>query len=180
MVDFTAKWCVNCIVNYNVALNTEPTRQLLEELDAVPMLADWTDRSATIKKKLQELESRSIPLLAIYPGSDPDKPIVLRDLVSQTAVLDALREAGESVSGSSTAGSSTAGRGEPAANSSSGRVAVVHSRVWDFADTIVAIASPTTPAPRGIVRISGPAAVDLLAAAECPGPSQPHGARCRG
>ncbi len=123
MVDFTAKWCVNCIVNYNVALNTEPTRQLLEELDAVPMLADWTDRSATIKKKLEELESRSIPLLAIYPGADPKKPIVLRDLVSQNAVLEALREAGESISSKS----GIARQMTPAATSSSrGQVAVVH------------------------------------------------------
>ena len=98
LVDFTAKWCVNCIVNYNVALNTEPTRQMLEELNAVPMLADWTDRNETIKKKLTELQSRSIPLLAIYPGNNPDEPIVLRDLVSQGDVLDALRQAGHSVS----------------------------------------------------------------------------------
>ena len=120
MVDFTAKWCVNCIVNYNVAFNTEPTRQLLEELDAVPMLADWTDRNATIKKKLEELESRSIPLLAIYPGADPDKPIVLRDLISQGAVLDALREAGRSTS----ANSSTA-TAERSVSTSSPQVAVV-------------------------------------------------------
>lgn len=100
MIDFTAKWCVNCIVNYNVALNTEPTRQLIEELDAVPMLADWTDQDAEIEAKLKELQSRSIPVLAIYPGKSPTEPIVLRDLVSQQMVLDALEDAGPSVSGS--------------------------------------------------------------------------------
>ena len=97
MVDFTAKWCVNCIVNYNVALDTEPTRKMLEELDAVAMLADWTDQNQRIKAKLEELQSSSIPLLAIYPGSNPNEPIVLRDLVSQEAVLNALRKAGSSV-----------------------------------------------------------------------------------
>jgi thiol:disulfide interchange protein len=100
MIDFTAKWCVNCIVNYNVALNTEPTRQLIEELDAVPMLADWTDQDPEIEAKLKELQSRSIPVLAIYPGKSPAEPIVLRDLVSQQMVLDALEDAGPSVSGS--------------------------------------------------------------------------------
>lgn len=97
MIDFTAKWCVNCIVNYNVALNTEETRKVIEELDAVPMLADWTDHNPEIKSKLAELQSRSIPVLAIYPGSNPNQPIVLRDLVSQSAVIDALRQAGASV-----------------------------------------------------------------------------------
>ncbi len=34
--------------------------------------------------------------------------------------------------------------------------------MFDFDDTIVAIASPTTPAPRGIVRLSGPDALHVL------------------
>ncbi|TWT78999.1 Thiol:disulfide interchange protein DsbD precursor [Planctomycetes bacterium CA13] len=97
LVDFTAKWCVNCIVNYNVALNTDATRKMIEELDAVPMLADWTNKNEEIKSKLEELQSRSIPVLAIYPGARPNQPIVLRDLVSQSAVLDALEKAGPSL-----------------------------------------------------------------------------------
>ncbi len=98
MVDFTADWCVNCLVNYEIALDTEETKELLSELNAVPMIADWSDRSNTvIPAKLEELQSRSIPVLAIYPGSRPEKPIILRDLVSQSAVLEALRQAGPSI-----------------------------------------------------------------------------------
>lgn len=101
MVDFTADWCVNCLVNYEIALDTEETKVLLDELEAVPMIADWSDRSNTIiPAKLQELRSRSIPVLAIYPGSRPDQPIILRDLVSQGAVLEALRKAGPSLQSS--------------------------------------------------------------------------------
>ncbi len=99
LIDFTAKWCVNCIVNYNVAINTAKTSKLVDELDAIPMLADWTDQNDEIKKKLLELNSNSIPVLAIYPGRDPKSPIVLRDLVSQGDVLQALRKAGASVDG---------------------------------------------------------------------------------
>jgi len=98
LIDFTAKWCVNCQVNYKVAINTEETGRLVNELAAIPMLADWTDHSEQIRSKLQELNSNSIPVLAIYPGSDPQNPIVLRDLVSQGDVLSALRTAGPSVS----------------------------------------------------------------------------------
>ena len=97
LVDFTAKWCVNCIVNYNVALNTEQTGRLVRELGAVAMLADWTDHNEEIRAKLQELQSNSIPVLAIFPGGDPDNPIVLRDLVTQGEVLTALRQAGPSL-----------------------------------------------------------------------------------
>lgn len=98
LIDFTAKWCPTCQVNYHYALNTEATGQLIRELDAIAMLADWTDQGDDIHSKLQELGSQSIPLLAIYPGNDPDNPIVLRDLVRQDEVLTALRQAGPSQS----------------------------------------------------------------------------------
>ncbi|WP_404304767.1 protein-disulfide reductase DsbD family protein [Neorhodopirellula lusitana] len=99
ILDFTADWCVNCKVNEKFALNTEPTADLLDELNAVAMVADWSDReNEEIKTKLKELQSRSIPVLAIYPANQPKKPIILRDLVSQQSVLDALREAGPSES----------------------------------------------------------------------------------
>ena len=103
MVDFGAKWCVNCIVNYEVALNTATTRKVLDELGAVAMYADWTDPDEKIKQKLSELNSRSIPLLVIYPGDRSKEPIILRALVTQQAVVDALRRAGASASSSSLA-----------------------------------------------------------------------------
>ncbi len=100
MLDFGAKWCATCQFNFKVALNTPATREVLDELDAVAMYADWTDQSDEIKEKLEELNSRSIPLLAIYPGGRPNDPIILRDLVSQQQVIDALRAAGASVNDS--------------------------------------------------------------------------------
>ncbi len=96
LLDFGAKWCATCQVNYRVAINTEETRKVLDELDAVAMYADWTDQSDAIKEKLEELNSRSIPLLVIYPAGRPHEPIVLRDLVTQQDVIEALRQAGAS------------------------------------------------------------------------------------
>jgi suppressor for copper-sensitivity B len=109
LIDFTAKWCLTCQVNYKVALNTQPTGELVDELGAVAMLADWTNHNEEIRKKLQELDSNSIPVLAIYPGKDPEKPIVLRDLVSQGDVLEALRQAGPSVATDAVANGSVDG-----------------------------------------------------------------------
>ncbi len=101
LLDFSAKWCANCIYNYQVAINTEETRKLVDRLDAVAMYADYTDFDIEIQQKLEELQSRSIPLLAIYPGRAPNQPIILRDIVTQRAVLDALEQAGQSVNQSS-------------------------------------------------------------------------------
>jgi thiol:disulfide interchange protein len=97
LVDFGAKWCLTCLTNYEVAINTPRTREVLDELDGVALYADWTDYDEEIKNKLEELNSRSIPLLAIYPGSRPNQPIILRDIVTQEAVVEALRQAGASV-----------------------------------------------------------------------------------
>ncbi len=99
LLDFGAKWCGNCIYNYETALDTEPTRELVEQLDAVAMYADWTDSDPEIEAKLKELDSISIPLLVIYPGNDPDNPLVLRDIVTQGQVLAALEQAGPSQAG---------------------------------------------------------------------------------
>jgi thiol:disulfide interchange protein len=97
LVDFGAKWCGTCIYNYETAINTSRTRQVLDELNAVAMYADWTDYNEEIKSKLESLNSRSIPLLAIYPGSRPNDPIILRDIITQETLVRALREAGASI-----------------------------------------------------------------------------------
>ena len=103
MLDFTASWCVNCIYNTHTALDTEATSELLHELNGVAMLADKTNPNEQIDSKMDELKSQSIPLLVIYPGSRPNEPIVLRDVVSQSTVLEALRQAGPSRPGTSSA-----------------------------------------------------------------------------
>jgi len=99
MVDFTAKWCPNCITNSKIAIETEAVRAWVETHDVVPLLADWTDRSPTIKKALNDLGYNSIPLLAIWPAQPAQRQVIaLPDLLTEKQVLDALREAGPSKS----------------------------------------------------------------------------------
>ncbi|MEM8945931.1 MAG: thioredoxin family protein [Planctomycetota bacterium] len=93
MVDFTAQWCLTCKANLKFAINRPDVKKWVEEHDVVPLLADWTDRNDMIKKALLELNSRSIPLLAIYPPDMSKQPIVLPDLLTQNKVLQALAAA---------------------------------------------------------------------------------------
>lgn len=94
MVDFTADWCLTCKWNLKTAINTEATREVVEANNVKPLLADWTERSDTIKQALEELQSRSIPLLAIYPAGRPEDVIVLRDTITESQLLEALAQAG--------------------------------------------------------------------------------------
>lgn len=102
MVDFTADWCLNCKVNLATAIDTKAVNEVVQKNDVVVLLADWSDRNEQIKRKLQELNSNSIPLLAIYPA-DGGEPIVLRDTVFQSTVLSALEKAGPSQGAGATA-----------------------------------------------------------------------------
>ena len=71
-------------------------KAVVEKNGIVPVLADWTDHNDTIKQKLAELNSNSIPLLAIYPANQPGEVIVLPDAITTKQLLAALEKAGPS------------------------------------------------------------------------------------
>lgn len=105
MIDFTADWCLTCKLNLVTAIETENVASLIKENKVVPLIADWTDQSPEIKKKLAELKSASIPVLAIYPPNA--EPIILRDTLVESTVLTALKQAGPSGTGKSGSKSNT-------------------------------------------------------------------------
>lgn len=96
LIDFTAEWCQNCKLNLNHAIHTKKVKEWVEKNNVVAMEADLTEYPTHIKDKLNELESISIPVLAIYRPGDTETPIVLRDIVSENDVLKALEQAGPS------------------------------------------------------------------------------------
>ncbi len=97
LVDFTADWCLTCKLNLKRAINTDRVREVVEANGVTPLLADWTDENAEIAAALEALGSISIPLLAIYAPGEPE-PILLRDLISEQQLLEALAQAGAVVS----------------------------------------------------------------------------------
>ena len=114
MVDFSADWCPTCKFNLAYAIETDRVKSAIERNRVVPVLADWTDGSNEIKVALEGLQSRSIPVLAIYPAATPGgecpEPIVLRDLITEKQVLEALEKAGPSRPGAGPIRSASTGR----------------------------------------------------------------------
>ncbi len=96
MIDFTANWCLNCKVNLVTAIETKKVKQFVEFNKIVPMVADYTNYPPELKAKLHELNSISIPIIAIYSGGDPEHPIILPDSITESQVLEALKTAGPS------------------------------------------------------------------------------------
>ena len=120
MVDFTADWCLTCQMNFRRAINTHRVKEIVEQHQVVPMLADWTDESEEIRQRLAELNSNSIPLLAIYPAGKPGEVVVLPDVISERQLLDALEKAAPTTSTAPVTAASEAPAGAIAAGSAPG------------------------------------------------------------
>jgi len=93
LVDFTADWCAICKKNEALALNTQKTKQLVEQYGIVPLYADFTTEDPSLKAWLKKFDSISVPLTVIFPGDNPKQPIVIRDSYSQDTLLEKLKEA---------------------------------------------------------------------------------------
>lgn len=117
MVDFSAAWCLTCKTNLKLAINRKEVKQLVEENGVVTLMADWTDKNETIKQALLNLNSQSIPLLAIYPADPSQEVIVMPDLLTKQKVLAALKAAGPS---KGTARSDTSGMAKAPVTPNSG------------------------------------------------------------
>ena len=103
LVDFSADWCMTCKLNLATAIETDKVKAAIESNKIVPLLADWTEESPEIKAMLESLQSKSIPVLALFPasrpGESPPEPIILRDLITESQVLTAIKAAGPSRAG---------------------------------------------------------------------------------
>lgn len=97
MVDFTANWCVTCQSNKKIVLDRESTKKLLDDYAVTPILADKTDEESAVEANelLRQLgnASTAIPYLAIFPGADPYRPIVLEGPLSREELAAAIRQA---------------------------------------------------------------------------------------
>ncbi|MCX6902128.1 MAG: thioredoxin family protein [Verrucomicrobia bacterium] len=94
-VDFTANWCLTCQVNKKTSLEIASVRAKLKEMNAVPLLGDYTRKNPAITEELRRFERAGVPLVLVYPKDAGKPPIVLPTLLTPGIVLDALQTAAE-------------------------------------------------------------------------------------
>jgi thiol:disulfide interchange protein/DsbC/DsbD-like thiol-disulfide interchange protein len=88
-VDFTAAWCITCLVNERVALETSATRRAFGEAGVVKLKGDWTNRDPEITSTLKEAGRAGVPLYLFWaPGAD--KPKVLPQVLTEAMILSEL------------------------------------------------------------------------------------------
>jgi len=88
-VDFTAAWCITCLVNDRVALDTAATRLAFEETGTVKLKGDWTNRDPEITATLKEYGRAGVPLY-LYWASGADRPKILPQILTEASVVATL------------------------------------------------------------------------------------------
>ncbi len=93
-VEFTADWCITCKVNQAVVLSQDAVRDELERWGYASFKADWTTRDDAITLELAEWGRAGVPMYVVYPADPGKAPVLLGELLTLDATLEALREAG--------------------------------------------------------------------------------------
>ncbi len=92
-LNFSASWCITCLVNERVALNQPETIAAFESKKIALLKADWTNRDPAITKALESFGRSGVPLYVLYPGdSEFTPPIILPQILSPEQVQRAIKK----------------------------------------------------------------------------------------
>jgi thiol:disulfide interchange protein DsbD len=90
LVNFTASWCLTCLVNERNAFADAAVQAVFHDKGVTLMKGDWTNRDPAITAALAEFKRAGVPLYVVYnakPGST--EAVVLPQLLSAGIVQDA-------------------------------------------------------------------------------------------
>ena len=99
LVDFTADWCPNCKLVERISLNRKQTRDFVSEHNVKTLKADYTNFSDEITEWLDRFDSTSIPVTAIFSPGRPTEPLLIRDVYTQSTLLEVLETAASETEG---------------------------------------------------------------------------------
>lgn len=80
-IEFTAKWCLTCLMNEKTTLHTPGFSQLAYSRNIALFRADWTSQDSQISQALSVYGRNSVPLYIFYPGGQNDY-IILPQILS--------------------------------------------------------------------------------------------------
>ena len=88
-IDFSAEWCLTCIVNEKLTLARKAVQQRFREEGVALLKADWTDRSDIIAAAIAGYGRAGVPLYVLY-GPEAAEPVLLPEVLTPAVVLAAL------------------------------------------------------------------------------------------
>jgi thiol:disulfide interchange protein/DsbC/DsbD-like thiol-disulfide interchange protein len=93
LVNFTASWCLTCLVNERNAFADSAVQQVFRNKGVTLMKGDWTNRDPAITQALAAFGRAGVPLYVVYnskPGSS--EPVILPQLLTPSVVQSAFAE----------------------------------------------------------------------------------------
>jgi thiol:disulfide interchange protein DsbD len=92
LINFTAAWCITCLVNEKVVLGTDDIQAALRKQAVVYMKGDWTNRDPAITRVLEQYGRSGVPLYLLFPSNPDGDVTVLPNILTRGIVLDALEQ----------------------------------------------------------------------------------------
>ncbi|MBO7097953.1 MAG: thioredoxin family protein, partial [Alphaproteobacteria bacterium] len=90
-IDFTAKWCLICLLNEKTTLESEAFMRAAKNNNIHLFKADWTNKNNEIFKALKLYNRSSVPVYIFYP-KDEQNYLVLPQILTPDAVLSVIDE----------------------------------------------------------------------------------------
>lgn len=87
-VNFTAAWCITCLMNERAVLSTSDVKAALAGKGVVYLKADWTNRDPAITAALESFGRSGVPLYVLY-GPD-GMPTVQPQILTPGAFIETL------------------------------------------------------------------------------------------
>ncbi|ACI98072.1 protein-disulfide reductase DsbD family protein [Rhodospirillum centenum] len=88
-VNFTAAWCITCLVNERTSLSADAVKQAMAAKGVAYLKGDWTNRDAGIARVLEGFGRSGVPLYLLYRPGEAE-PEVLPQILTPGLVLEAL------------------------------------------------------------------------------------------
>jgi thiol:disulfide interchange protein len=87
LVDMSAAWCVTCLVNERVALESDAVQHELRSRHILLMVGDWTKRDPAITQFLEAYDDDGVPLYVYYPPNH-ETSVVLPQILTPGLVTN--------------------------------------------------------------------------------------------
>lgn len=92
-LNFTASWCISCLVNERVALSSNSVKDAFKSSGITYLKGDWTKRDAEITKILTQFGRSGVPLYVFYPAGKNAAPVELPQVLTPDIVLNKITTA---------------------------------------------------------------------------------------
>ncbi len=86
-IDFTAKWCLTCLLNERTVLSSESFINAAQENEIRLFKADWTNQNTQIFDALKSYGRSSVPLYVFYPEDSRDY-VILPQILTPHSIFE--------------------------------------------------------------------------------------------